>query len=572
MITVAAYGRVSTKHDDQLNSLQAQINYYSNYTNDKENMQLHKVYHDTLSATRWEKRKGFRELLHDAGLDIATSDKGTIMIELSDRKPLFNRILVKDISRFTRNVNDNRIFTLLRDKGVYIDFTNMNLSTENMSEETMLQIMMVFSQRESQDRSEKVLFGLKESAKNGRIRMKDNFYGYRLNKELDTLITLPDGTQVLSNSLEIVPEEAEIVRMIYGLYIEGNGLRKILQYLEANGILRDGKPFSQTTINRMLNNPAYKGVLVRNKMESPLVFSNKKSATLKDEKEWEIFENRIPAIVDADTFANAQKARGGRINQDRKGIKTQHGKYSGKIKCEKCGKGYVQNRDRHGNLFMNCATRKTKGVAVCSAKNVRNDLIDVAVNEFIGTGLEETIMNFKKSYTVELNNLKKELYGKIDNQQIRESEALQLKIKDVMERKERLGMLFVMGNFNEETLQKMAAEIDMEYESLSQKYQRTILSNEELQEEIKDIDDTIKSLKDFKFNKEVTGDTIMNLISSIGVMNYSGIDNVTSNESNNNEGFIFTFEFKMFERLNQIVEKYKLMGKVHTENTISVIL
>lgn len=220
---------------------------------------------------------------------------------------------------------------------------------------------------------------------------------------------------------------------------------------------------------------------------------------------------------------------------------------------------------------MNCATKKFEGSKVCSAKNVRNDLIDAAVNEFRGTGLEETINNFKDGYILELKNLQKELYGKIDNQQIKESEELQLQINDVAECKKRLGTLFIMGNFDEDSLQTMAAELDGEHDRLVEKYHYSSLSNEELQEEINAIDVTIKELKNFKINKEVTKDSVLNLISNIYVIDYKAVSHMDSNLNTDEEGVVFSFEFKMFERLNEIVEKYKSMGKVHTENKVGII-
>ncbi|OMD20335.1 hypothetical protein BSK48_14050 [Paenibacillus odorifer] len=576
MVKIAAYARVSTSSEftNQKNSLKTQIEYYQSYANDKEEMELYKIYHDSLSGTGWEKRKGFREMLYDAGLNIGVTEAGTEVLELSNRRPLFNRIVTKDISRFTRNVADDRIFKLLKDKGVYVDFTNAQLSTEKSSEEMMLQILATFSQRESKDRSEKVMFGLTESAKKGHIRMKDNLYGYRLNKELNTLITLPDGTKALTNTLEIIHKEAEVVRKIYQLYIEGNGLRKILQYLETSNILRDGKHFSQSTINRILCNPMYKGTLVRNKLAAPLVFSNKKSATLKDEKEWNTFEDRFPAIVDEETFEKAQHARLGRLNQNRKGIKTQYGKYSGKVICKNCGKSYVQNTDKFGKLFMNCATKKAKGSKACSAKNIKNDWLDEAVNAFLGTSIENSILLFKNSYIYELKNFKLELYGGIDNQKLEEAEKLKLKIEEVAERKIRLGTLYVMGNFDEITLKEMATQLDIEHRILTEKYQHCILSNEGIEEAIKEIDDTINNIKRFSLLNELTDENdLMSQISKIYIEETHGtiyLKDDMSSDSDSKHKLHFLFEFKLFERLNKIVEKYKAIGKIHTDNIITV--
>lgn len=554
VVNIGAYARVSTKKDDQENSLEAQKDYYLRYADDKEGMELYNLYHDSISATGWKKRKGFIQMLHDAGLDVNVTERGTMVLELSDREPLFNRIVTKDISRFTRSVTDEDIFRKLKDKGVFVDFTNVGLTTERKADGFTIQIMTAAAQQESEDRSRKVLFGLERSAEKGRIRTRDNFYGFKYHVDTKTLTVKED--------------EAVIVRLIYQLYIDGLGLRNILKHLEKHNIKRDGVPFSQTTVNRILKNPAYKGLLVRNKMESPLVFSSKKTATQKPEEVWKIHQDIIPAIVDADTWQKAQEVRKTRLNQDRKGVKPQFGRYSGKIICEQCGKSYVQNRDKNGNLFMNCATKKALGKSTCSSRNIRNDLIDNAVNEFIETGLEDTISEFKKSYVASLNILKDELRGMIDNQKLEDSEKLKKSLDELSAKKDRLGTLYVMGNFSLEKLEEMSQEIDREFELVNNKYQQVTLSNVEIKSEIEEVNRTIKELRSFSVEKDIGIDSIMSMISSISVQEFKGVSNSSKTSKG---GMIFKFEFKVFEKLNRIVDKYKTMGKVNTENTISIM-
>lgn len=558
-VLVAPYCRVSTKHDDQINSLNAQISYYSNYTNLKDELVIYKIYYDTgLSATTWEKRKYFQQLLHDAGLDFEVTNKGNITIELSDREPLFSRILVKDVSRFTRNIDMYRIIKLLREKKVYIDFTNMNISTENMTDDMVLQMFIIFAQRESQDRSEKVLWGLKRSAEEGRIRVSDNFYGYRYIKE--------------TRQLEIVENEAEVIRKMYSLYNEGLGFRKILNWLEENNITnRSGKLFGSTTLQRILTNPAYKGWLIRNKMDAPAVFSSKKFATLKDKSEWEIHKGAIPIIVSEEIFDLAQSIRASKVGSDRKGKKLSKGKYAGKIKCAKCGESYTQNKEaKTGQVFFNCKTKKAKTKNVCNAPNVSKDVIDDALSQFAGRGLSETVFQFTEGYIGELNIFKNDLMRLIDNQQLEQAEVIKERISEVNGQKKRLIKLYTLGNYDNETLKELTEELNSEHMSLEQEYLNATVSNEKILEEIQEIENVIEQLKQFKISDKLTEQELLNLISKIEVSRTDAtIDYVTGIETKV-KTLILNFEFKVFEKLNEIAESYKGLKQVHTDNKVII--
>ncbi|WP_340032684.1 recombinase family protein [Paenibacillus sp. FSL K6-1122] len=550
-VSIAAYCRVSTKHDDQLNSLDAQVQYYNSYIDGDNKTKLHEVYYDTLSATKWEKRKGFKKMLYDAGLDFEVSKRGNLLLEISDRPPLFNRILVKDVSRFARNIDSVDIIRKLRDKRVFIDFTNMNLSTENMSEDMMLGMFILFAERESKDRSEKTIWGLARSAEEGRIRVKDDYYGYRYIKE--------------GRELEVVNDEAENIQLIFYMYAHGLGFRKIIQELDILKIkTRKGKSFSPTTISRILKNVGYTGTLIRNKLDAPLVFTSKKTATLKDESEWKVHENRIPVIIDRKMFDLAQNIRKGKVNHtNRVGTRPPTSRYSKLLVCDVCGCNYTKNKEnKTGRDFMNCTTKKRFGVLKCSSPNVSCELLEKAIHDFAKNKLKDTIGHFKDTYIYELNLFQKELEERIDNQQIDKASDFKDQIAEKISQEKKVIKLYSMGNFDEETLDELVSEIKRDRLKLEQELKKCTSSNEDLKEEIDEINNAIKQIKNFKVEINYSEEEVLELIDAIRIRKLIS----TRRER---KRIILTFEFKIFKKLNQIVEKYAGMNKVQTDNSVS---
>lgn len=551
-ITVAAYCRVSTKHDDQLNSLEAQVGYYNKFINKNNNIKLHDVYYDTLTATKWEKRKGFRQMLHDAGLDIEVTRRGNLLLEVSDRPPLFSRILVKDVSRFARNIDSVDIIRKLRDKRVFIDFTNMNLSTENMSEDMMLGMFILFAERESKDRSEKTLWGLERSAEQGRIRTKDDFYGYRYIKD--------------TKELEIVEEEAENIRLIFSLYLQGLGFRRIINKLNSLNIkTRKGNSFSQTTINRMLGNPAYAGILVRNKMDSPLVFTSKRSATVKDEKEWKVHEGRIPAIVDKETFTRAQELRKKKLHHSALvGIKPTVSVYSKLVFCDNCGSNYTKNREKRTNRdFMNCKTKKKFGTSECSSPNISCDLLERAISDFAINKIDESINKFKKNYISELLVFRTELEGRIDNQHTESADKIRSQIDELIKQEKKLILLYSTGKFDEETLDELVSNIKTEKDKLEEELSICSASNEEILKEIEEVDNVISQIKEFKSEPTYKREDVIDLLDEIRIREIKST-------KKGNKRVLLIFQFKAFKKLNQIVQKYADNNKVQTDTSVYV--
>ena len=228
-LRVAAYCRVSTSHEEQYHSLEAQIAYYTDYIKRNSNWEFVTVYSDIASGIRAANRPGYRQLMRDC-------DQGKVDL-----------ILVKSLSRFGRDALETirQVRKLKRmDIEIYIEIGGLN--TLNISD-SMIDQLAALDQAESQFRSENIKFGIRHRMKSGKTVLNHTqFLGYTKG---------PDGV------LQVVPEEAEVVRKIFELYVQGNGVRKIKRYLEEHGIktVTGKSEWSTSTIDRMLSNEKYIG-------------------------------------------------------------------------------------------------------------------------------------------------------------------------------------------------------------------------------------------------------------------------------------------------------------------------
>ena len=224
---VAAYCRVSTHHEEQQRSLATQISYYTNYIRNHPNWVLVGVYSDTASGTCTDQRPSYQELMRDC------------------TKRKVDLILVKSLSRFGRDALETiRQIRRLKEMNIGVYIENGGLNALNVSD-SMIDQLAALAQAESHFRSENIKFGIRHRMRSGKTVLNHTqFLGYTKG---------PDGV------LQIVPEEAEIVRKIFELYIQGNGVRKIKRYLEEHGIktVTGKSEWNTSTIDRMLSNEKY---------------------------------------------------------------------------------------------------------------------------------------------------------------------------------------------------------------------------------------------------------------------------------------------------------------------------
>ena len=228
---VAGYARVSTDSDEQFTSYEAQVAYYTKFIQSKPEWEFVKVYTDEgISGTNTKRREGFKEMITDA-LD------GKIDL-----------IVTKSVSRFARNTVDSLVtIRKLKENGVECYFEKEGIYTFDGKGELLITIMSSLAQEESRSISENITWGQRKSFSDGKVHLPyKRFLGYEKGE---------DGRPA------VVESEARVVKLIYGLFLEGKTQAGICRYLEELGIPSPGgkQTWSKTTITSILQNEKYKG-------------------------------------------------------------------------------------------------------------------------------------------------------------------------------------------------------------------------------------------------------------------------------------------------------------------------
>ena len=226
---VAAYCRVSSSSEDQLNSYQAQLTYYSHKFEDSVTEELVDLYADeSITGTRDDKRDEFQRLMKDC------------------RRGKIDRIYTKSISRFARNTKDClKNLRELKALGITVFFEKENIDTANMTDEIMITILGGLAQEESVSISQNMRWSAEKRMQNGTFIASTPPYGYKNQ----------DGKLVIN------AEEAIIVRQIYTEYLSGNGLKEICRILNDSGVSagKYGKCWHVESIRYILTNEKYIG-------------------------------------------------------------------------------------------------------------------------------------------------------------------------------------------------------------------------------------------------------------------------------------------------------------------------
>jgi len=206
-------------------------------------------------------------------------------------------IIVKSMSRLGRDALE--LITRIREWKsleitLYLETERINtMKTDNLT----LEILAAFSQEESVSRSEAIKFGIRQSMREGKVKLNSSqFLGYMKDE---------------NGLLVIVPEEAAVVRKIFELYLQGNGCRKIKRWLEENGIKTvTGKTeWSTSTIDRMLGNEKYMGDVLMQKTFTPDALGGLQVKNIGQQAMYYI-ENDHEAIIDREAWIRVQEKKG----------------------------------------------------------------------------------------------------------------------------------------------------------------------------------------------------------------------------------------------------------------------
>jgi site-specific DNA recombinase len=513
-VKAAAYCRVSTGSEEQVTSFKNQKAFFDREITKSKEFSLYRIYADQgISGTSLNRREEFSRMLHDAGLDEMKINEKKTVYTASTRKPLFNRIFVKGASRFARNVMAIDILRELVKKGVFVYFLDINLLFDSIDKEFTLNLILNFAQQHSIEKSAAVRFGHKEGARKGVVFTNDKIYGYKYHRE--------------TNELKIIEVEAEVIRKIYELYAGGIGIRRIINYLDERGITtRQGKSFVPQAIKRILSQEKYYGALVRNKYDSGTVFS-KITPVVKDEKDWKVHENRVPAIIAKELFDKVNKERKSKVNHIiQKGIYKGTSEFAGKIFCAKCGRAYTRNVDR-GRAFFNCSLKKSKGTKACDAKNINEEAIFTHIDDLRTNGLIAVFARQKEKHIATMRNLIDELNKQIDTPAIEQLATKNAELAEIDAESEVLLRNSMKGKVSEALFDKMMDELNQSKAVLIQEIERLSQTNENLLEEIEQIKERILNISALTVKDNYSRDEIMKLITRFVVSEMDGRPNLT---------------------------------------------
>lgn len=373
-LRVAAYCRVSTKQDEQLNSYEVQKRHYTERINSEPDWTLVDIFADKgITGTSVRKRDEFNRM-------IRYCKKGKI-----------DMIITKSIARFARNTVDCLQHTrMLKELGVDVYFEEQGIHSKQPGAEFYITIYGSIAQSESENISANVKWGKAQSAKEGKVSFHyKNFLGYRQGD---------DGNP------EIEPEEAKTVKLIYERYLMGDSLDGIAKRLEKMNILSpSGKEkWQSSTVRSILTNEKYKGDAIINKTYISDCLS-KKVKTNNGERPKYYVEDNHPAIIDAGTFGRVQEELARRASKNKvkqKGTKTEQGRYSSKyaltelLVCGECKTPYrrctwTQNGTK--KIVWRCINRLDFGKKYChNSPSVEESVLQSAImNAIMDTAMKK---------------------------------------------------------------------------------------------------------------------------------------------------------------------------------------
>lgn len=448
-LRVAAYCRVSTDKEDQLNSLTAQRRFFEEYIREHREWVSMGVFADEgLSGTSVRRRPQLTELLRRAfGGEI-------------------DLILTKEVSRFARNTVDTlQVTRQLKESGVGVCFLNDGIDTRDNDGEFRLTIMASVAQEESRKISERTRWGQLQAMKRGVVFGNDTLYGFTLRR----------------GRLLVQPEEAEVVRTVYRRFlVEEMGAHAIARTLTEEGIrppLRSAGAWSPAMVLRILRNEKYCGDLMQKKYRTTDYLSHRKVLNTGAEERF-CLRDHHEAIVSREQFEAAQTEllRRGRLAADKRRFSARYW-YSGKVRCGACGRSFALKRTRRadgteyrrfvcrGHWDEGCGMRPVRAEAVLAAARAVLDQLPLNREAIV----EEVLAQLPGP-------------GNSPPKEAEEAEKLRQAIRRQSSRRDRALEAFLDGDLTREELRRMTARCEEELARLERRMQLLLTAGEAAEE------------------------------------------------------------------------------------------
>ena len=319
-LRVAAYCRVSTDSEDQLNSFAAQQTYYNDYIRKHDSWQLAEIYADGgITGTSAAKRDDFQRMMADC------------------RKGRIDKILVKSISRFARNTKECLEYIReLKALGISVYFEEHNIDTGMVTSELLTTVLASCAQTESESISKNMRWSYQKRMMSGTYIPASVPFGYKLS-----------GKQVV-----VQPDEAAVVVQIFTMYLNGYSKLKIAAFLNSKNIrTRKGNAWDYCAIRYVLRNERYAGHSLWQKTYKTEDFPPKKLRNYGERERYYAVDTH-PAIIEKDAFSAVKDLLDERRSFYREGVRTEN-PVRERLICGHCG-GRFRGKTAKGIQYWCC--------------------------------------------------------------------------------------------------------------------------------------------------------------------------------------------------------------------------
>ena len=376
-MVVVAYARVSTEKEEQEDSFERQVSYYTTLINSKPEWKFGGIYADPgITGTRAEKRPDFLRMIEDC------------------RAGKINKILVKSISRFARNTVDALNYIReLKELGISIYFENENIDTLTPGGEVLITILAAMAEQESRTMSTNIKWSYQKKFKNGEVLLNTSMMmGYIKTDRRDE-----EGKVIY----EINEEEAVVIRRIYREYLSGVTVTRICRGLEADGIPTKlgRKRWQPSVIKSILTNEKYTGDALLGKTFKADVLSKKRQKNMGQAPMY-YAEGTQPAIIEKEVFELVKAEMQHRADEKNTAVGnsryTSKYPFSGLLVCGECGHKLRRHVRKVGSgkqvPAWGCSNRISNGRAACDSHHVNEETLQrtytAAVQEMIADAEE----------------------------------------------------------------------------------------------------------------------------------------------------------------------------------------